>query len=304
MNVSSLKNYNNYNNKIFLSFNGGLPTKVFEQILSYLNPKDHESAVLVSKYWYKIGKNYAQKEEYRSFKYLTAFLINNIDSVLYPIIIKKLQKILKKNEFFQSLNLIQLKPLLFEDLRDEIFNILKDLSENSLEKLYIYERKSRLANDLFYLLKVHKRIDGLYKVGFMHFSSVISRDQFFVKLSQEMALNRFKEEGVRLILKIKSPDLRIKALYDMIVNSNKNRVEEIINKIPDLKSSFIQALKLVSNENLNVENPDKNQSHKFQNLIVKSTIDENQNKKAWVNELHLDVLEMGLRSWEFSVELA
>lgn len=150
-----------YSNVIEIFTEKKLPKEIELYILSFLGPRDLQSAVQVSKNFKIFSINTAEQIEISFFHEFADFLDQNTRNNQIMKICSLGEKTLSNST---SLNALKSKLL---DQKEEIINVLKNLDEEDFPKLKALSKnlnKSHFFHNVFYLAALYKQIEKIEKL--------------------------------------------------------------------------------------------------------------------------------------------
>src|SRR5690625_2206606 len=102
-----------------------LPPEIFENVVSYLNPFDLQSASIVSKAWNAIAINTAKNKNFYAITHFIQFICQNISQKKYSSQIDELRSITQYNIILNCKNLIEIKDSTIV-LKEKIVKVLQN----------------------------------------------------------------------------------------------------------------------------------------------------------------------------------
>lgn len=213
-----------------------LPLEIFQQVLSYLDPKSRQSAVGVNKLWCNVVIDTARRKELSLIKDFAKFLAKNLSGKLDADQIRRLLKI-GRDDDEKKLNFANLIAVKSSQriLRENILEILKDLKHEdlkSLEELSRDERKPLFFENIFDLARIYKQIDEAKTIPDENNKSIALRDG-----SIDLTRNGEIVKAIELANTIPGKLYKCAALLEVCVAFTRrwdiDKAIELANTIPD-----------------------------------------------------------------------
>lgn len=294
-----------------------LPLHLFENILSYLNVLDMQSASAVSKLWKAAAIDHAKHQEFSNIKNFIDFLCENLDTESHSDQIKNLREVIGEKKILQSVNLNQVKFSIFE-LREQVLNILKDLKDEdlaSLEKISKSKQTPLFFEKAFDLARIYKRIAP---------ANIIPEDWIREKelrdIANALVINGNNDKALKIIntLPEASQWMGLWTIAETLAESGKtDKALEVANTIKHNVSERGFALSIVSRALIKKGNIDKaldvaksitnNKSAKDQALsdISKALLENNNIDKALeIANTITQSVDKGFALWTIATALA
>lgn len=227
-----------------------LSKPLLTHILSYVHDTStRQSTALVGKLWTTQTVGAAKNREQSLIKNFVEFLSENLDKQSYATQIKQLSDIVSDTKIFDSINLITLKSSINEQ-KDAIVNILKSLDENDLnvlEKLYENKTKPQFFEDIFYLARFYKKIEGTNQIP-NEYAKRCALESIIKNLIQDNQYDINKSETI--IDKI--PDefakgVALKVLFDKLIPVEVGRFDTS-KKVKVIDRNTIDRAKIIANK--------------------------------------------------------
>ena len=172
-----------------------LPIHLFEEILSYLNVLDTQSASQVSKLWNVSAIDTAKHEELVEINKFIKFICGNIEESSYPTQIKDLRALIGDKKILNAVNLNQVKYSALE-IREKILNVLKDLDNkvlSALEKLSINLKNPVFFQNVFELARIYRNADEIKELD-----EGIEKDRALKLVYMELLENRCFDKALEV----------------------------------------------------------------------------------------------------------